>query len=70
MTNVRVVVVSENQFHSYKAPRYDLKPGETVLSADVKRESGNQLTLYLAVLTEEHGADEVDFPEPKMEVRG
>lgn len=49
MAEVRGVVVSANQFNGYNPPVYKVKPGERVLSAKLRRESGNQLTLYLAV---------------------
>lgn len=49
MASVRGVVISENQFNGYRPPVYEIKKGERILSAELKRESGNQLTLYLAV---------------------
>jgi len=63
MNIVRGVVVSENQFGGYNPPLYEVKEGERVLFAELKRESENQLTLYLTVETastkeaQEHDAD-------------
>jgi len=51
---VRGVVVSENQFGGYNPPKYEVKFGERVLSAELKRESGNQLTLYLTVESDDY----------------
>jgi hypothetical protein len=53
MASVRGIVISENQFNGYKPPGYELKDNERILSAELKRESGNQLTLYMAVETSE-----------------
>lgn len=53
MAEVRGVVVSTNQFGGYNPPVYHPKPGERILSAELRRESGNQLTLYLAVQSPE-----------------
>jgi len=51
---VRGVVISKNQFSGYDPPSYEVKPYERVLSAELKRESGNQLALYLTVESDDH----------------
>ena len=49
MKTVHGFVVSENQFAGYVPPVYHVQHNERVLDAQVKRESGNYLTLYITV---------------------
>lgn len=53
MRSVVGVIVGKNQFNGYDPPVYEVRPGEKILSAELKRGDGNMLLLYLAVEREE-----------------